>query len=109
MVAVWKSNVTVLGGCGHVGLPLGLALADSGLQVTLYDNKMAAVDQVRAGKMPHLEAGAQEVLLRTLATGSLTASVETSTVGASECLIVVIGTPVDRAFESRPSSSDNCA
>ena len=104
VVALWKSDVTILGGCGHVGLPLGLALADSGLKVTLYDNNMAAVDQVQAGKMPHLEAGAQEVLRRTLAAGSLTASVETSSVGASECLVVVIGTPVDEHLNPDPQA-----
>ena len=31
------SSVAIVGGCGRVGLPLGLALADSGLDVTLYD------------------------------------------------------------------------
>ncbi len=32
-----ESDVLVLGGCGHVGLPLGLAFADAGLRVTLGD------------------------------------------------------------------------
>ena len=104
VAALLKSDVTVLGGCGHVGLPLGLALADSGLQVTLYDSNMAAVDQVQAGKMPHLESGAQEALLRTRANGSLAASVDTSTVGASEYLIVVIGTPVDEHLNPDPQA-----
>jgi UDP-N-acetyl-D-mannosaminuronic acid dehydrogenase len=102
--AFWKGGVTILGGCGHVGLPLGLALADSGVQVTLYDNNMTAVDQVQAGKMPHLESGAREVLLRTLADGNLTASVEISTVGHSEYLIVVIGTPVDEHLNPDPQA-----
>ena len=104
MAALLKSDVTVLGGCGHVGLPLGLALADSGLQVTLHDNNMVAVDQVQAGKMPHLESGAQEALLRTRANGSLTASVDRSTVGACEYLIVVIGTPVDEHLNPDPQA-----
>ena len=44
--------LAVVGGCGHVGLPLGLAFADSGLDVVLYDIDEDAIDMVRAGKMP---------------------------------------------------------
>ena len=81
MEAQGVTDVTVLGGCGHVGLPLGLAFADAGLKTTLYDTNLAAVDRVRSGKMPHLEPSAPEVLARTLANGMLTASSEPSTVG----------------------------
>jgi UDP-N-acetyl-D-mannosaminuronic acid dehydrogenase len=94
----------VLGGCGHVGLPLGLALADSGLHVTLYDSNTSAVDQVLSGNMPHLEPGAQEVLVRTLAGGTLTASADPSAVGESENLVVVIGTPVDEHLNPDPGA-----
>ena len=103
--ALWKSDVTILGGCGHVGLPLGLALADSGLHVTLYDNNMAAVDQ-RAGRQdaPPGSREPRRYFVRTLADGNLTASVETSTVGESEYLIVVIGTPVDEHLNPDPQA-----
>jgi UDP-N-acetyl-D-mannosaminuronic acid dehydrogenase len=104
VAALWKSDVTVLGGCGHVGLPLGLALADSGMHVTLYDSNTSAVDGVMTGKMPHLEPGAQEVLLRTLADETLTASAKPSAVGQSENLIVVIGTPVDEHLNPDPGA-----
>ncbi|HEV3282078.1 MAG TPA: nucleotide sugar dehydrogenase [Acidimicrobiales bacterium] len=100
----WKSDVTVLGGCGHVGLPLGLAFADSGLRVTLYDTNLAAVDTVRSGKMPHLEPGAPEVLTATLADGTVTASSEPSNVGSSEHLVVVVGTPVDEHLNPDPQA-----
>ena len=104
MVGVWGSDVTVLGGCGHVGLPLGLALADSGLSVVLYDTDLRAVDQVRSGKMPHREPNAAEVLVTTLNSGKLTASTEPTTVGDSEHLIVVVGTPVDEHLNPDPQA-----
>ena len=69
---VTTERVAVVGGCGHVGLPLGLALADAGLSVLLYDIDANAVDTVRAGKMPFFEKGADEVLARVLASGNLT-------------------------------------
>jgi UDP-N-acetyl-D-mannosaminuronic acid dehydrogenase len=102
--AQWVTDVTVLGGCGHVGLPLGLAFADAGLKTTLYDTNLGAVDRVRSGKMPHLEPSAPEVLTRTLANGMLTSSSEPSTVGASEHLVVVVGTPVDEHLNPDPQA-----
>src|ERR1700694_256709 len=101
----WATDVTILGGCGHVGLPLGLALADVGLRVVLYDVDLAAVDRVRSGKLPHVEPGAEDVLLRTLADNRLTVSSDPTTVGESEHLIVVIGTPVDEHFNPDPQAS----
>ena len=100
----WSRDVVILGGCGHVGLPLGLALADAGLRVTLFDTNAAAVETVCSGRMPHREAGAQEVLERTLASGSITASSDPSSVGSAECLIVVIGTPVDEHLNPDPQA-----
>ena len=101
---MWGSDVTVLGGCGHVGLPLGLALADSGLSVVLYDTDLRAVDHVRSGKMPHREPDAPEVLVSTLASGRLTASAEPSAVGDSEHLVVVVGTPIDEHLNPDPQA-----
>jgi UDP-N-acetyl-D-mannosaminuronic acid dehydrogenase len=100
----WSSDITVLGGCGHVGLPLGLAFADQGLRVVLYDTNYAAVDRVRSGKMPHREPGAPEVLARTLADGTLTATADTSAVAGGEHLVVVIGTPVDEYLNPDPQA-----
>ena len=58
----FSRDVAIVGGCGRVGLPLGLVLADAGLSVTLYDRDNEAVDRVRAGKMPFWENGADELL-----------------------------------------------
>jgi len=104
MARGWDTDVTVLGGCGHVGLPVGLALADSGLRTVLYDTNLAAVDRVRSGKMPHREAGADEVLARTLDLGTLVASGDPSVIAGSEHLVVVVGTPVDEHLNPDPQA-----
>jgi UDP-N-acetyl-D-mannosaminuronic acid dehydrogenase len=100
----WPVDVTVMGGCGHVGLPLGLALADAGLTVALYDVDLSAVDRVSSGKMPHLEPGAPEVLSRVLANGNLSVSADASTVASAEHVIVVLGTPIDEHFNPDPQA-----
>ena len=52
----FAKDVVIVGGCGHVGLPLGLALADAGLLgASATTATPRAVDQVRAGKMPFFE------------------------------------------------------
>ena len=58
-------DVVVVGGCGHVGLPLAIVLADRGLRVTAYDIDAAAAARIAAGSMPFDEPGAQPLLERT--------------------------------------------
>jgi UDP-N-acetyl-D-mannosaminuronic acid dehydrogenase len=88
-------DVVVIGGCGHVGLPLALAFADRGANVAIYDVSESAVAAVNGGKMPFAEPGADEVLQRVLAAGRLHASADPAVVGSAEHVVVVIGTPVD--------------
>ena len=50
MAELFDLDVTVLGGCGHVGLPLALALSDRGLKTAIYDISETAVERVAAGR-----------------------------------------------------------
>ena len=88
-------DVVVLGGGGHVGLPLSLVLADAGLRVGIYDTNQATLDRIAAGAMPFLEAGAEELLGAVLASGRLALGSTGDMIERSDALVVVIGTPVD--------------
>ena len=88
-------DVVILGGCGHVGLPLGLVLADHDMKVALYDINEDAVRTVAEGKMPFDEPGAPEVLERVLANGTLRVTTDPTVLSQAESLVVVIGTPID--------------
>jgi UDP-N-acetyl-D-mannosaminuronic acid dehydrogenase len=88
-------DVVVLGGGGHVGLPLSLTLADAGLCVGIYDTNQATLDRIGRGEMPFLENGADELLKRVLASGRLELGSDAEIVGRTSQLIVVVGTPVD--------------
>jgi UDP-N-acetyl-D-mannosaminuronic acid dehydrogenase len=106
-------DVVIVGGCGRVGLPLGIALAARGLSVILYDLNRTAVDTVNAGRVPFAEEGAGPVLAEAVAVGRLRASTEPATVGGAETLIVVVGTPVDEHLNpdvgAVPRALDRCA
>ena len=95
-------DVVVVGGGGHVGLPLAIAFADRGLQVGIYDLNPAAVEKVKSGVMPFDEPGAEEVLRRVNAEGRLTATSDASIVSRAEHVVVVIGTPVDEHLNPDP-------
>lgn len=95
-------DVVIVGGCGHVGLPLGIALADRGLNVRLYDVSEAAVATVNRGELPFMERDAGPVLARTVADGRLRADTDPSVVGEADTVIVVIGTPVDEHLNPDP-------
>ena len=56
----FEHDIVIMGGCGHVGLPLGMAFADHGADVTLFDTGADAVERVNAGVMPFREEGADE-------------------------------------------------
>jgi UDP-N-acetyl-D-mannosaminuronic acid dehydrogenase len=91
----FERDVVVVGGGGHVGLPLAIALADRGAQVAVYDVNPLAVAEVSSARMPFLESGAAPMLERAIASGRLVASTDPAIVGSAEHVIVVVGTPVD--------------
>ena len=55
-------DVVIIGGLGHVGLPLGIAFAEKGLKVCLYDTDTKNAELVKNGIMPFIEYGADPLL-----------------------------------------------
>jgi UDP-N-acetyl-D-mannosaminuronic acid dehydrogenase len=88
-------DAVIIGGCGRVGLPLGVALASRGRTVTLYDINGAAVDVVNRGELPFAEDGAAAALVDAVRDGRLAATTDAASVAAARTLVVVVGTPVD--------------
>jgi UDP-N-acetyl-D-mannosaminuronic acid dehydrogenase len=96
------NDIAVVGGCGHVGLPLAIAFADRGLSVEIFDIDADAVAAVCAGQLPFREPGAAEPLARAVADGRLRASTDAAGVGVADAVVIVIGTPVDAHFNPDP-------
>lgn len=101
---VLDSEVAIVGGCGHVGLPLGIAMATAGLNVTLYDTDVDAVDMVGAGKMPFMEEGADEALAELTGGERLRVTSDAEALSGVEHVIVVIGTPLDSHLMPEPQT-----
>jgi len=94
-VGAFPRDVVVVGGCGHVGLPLAIAFADRGARVGIYDTSAEAVELVNSARLPFDEPGAAPVLDRVVADGRLLATTDPAIVGTAANVVVVIGTPVD--------------
>ena len=90
-----RYDICVIGGGGHAGLPLGLAFADQGQRVVLYDINADVVKKINAKSMPFREEGADDILVRVIENKKLVATTEISVIAQSMTLVVVIGTPVD--------------
>jgi UDP-N-acetyl-D-mannosaminuronic acid dehydrogenase len=87
-------KVVIIGGCGHVGLPLGIVFANCGLDVVLLDRDQAKIDIVNGGQMPFMETNALEQLQNVVGK-TLTATSDPTCLRDSDAAIAVLGTPVD--------------
>ena len=103
----FEKDVVVIGGCGHVGLPLAIMFAFKSLKVVAFDTNTQVVATVNSGSMPFDEPGADDVLKQVLATKSFTASSDRQFVSLAEHVVVVIGTPVDEHLNPDPEAVPN--
>lgn len=96
-----KHRIAIIGGCGHVGLPLGIALAEVGFPTDLIDISVEKVDQVNRGEMPFVEDDAANRLAAAIKGGALKATTLQETIRSASAVIVIIGTPVDEYLNPR--------
>jgi len=89
-------RIAVIGGAGHIGLPLSIALADASdeLRVDIHDVDREAVDRINRGELPFREDKAQEPLDRTIGR-NLYATTDPKVLSEADVLVIVIGTPID--------------
>ena len=87
--------MTIVGGAGHVGIPLVLALAESGARVNVNDINETVLSTLQAGRLPFIEYGAEELLTRALANDRLVFTRRPDQISRRGPVIVAIGTPVD--------------
>src|SRR5260370_27343719 len=73
-----RGPLAIVGGCGHVGLPLGLAFARQGFQVDLIDASPERVGLVNKGRMPFHEDDAHALLAESVTQGLLKATTDIS-------------------------------
>ena len=90
-----KYDLCIIGGAGHIGLPLGVVFANAGVKTALLDINKDALQKIQSGKFPFTERGGNEALQSALGKKTLFTSDSSEVISDSKYIIVVVGTPID--------------
>lgn len=96
-----KFDVCIVGGCGHVGLPLAITFAGAGLKTLIIDKNEKALKDVLQGIMPFREKDASQKLMKALKNNLLFGSTDNSKASNAKNIIIIIGTPIDEFLNPR--------
>jgi UDP-N-acetyl-D-mannosaminuronic acid dehydrogenase len=102
------ADLTVVGGAGHVGIPLVLSFAAKGLKVNVNDLNLDSLACLKAGRLPFIEYGAEGLLANALRDKRLIFTSKPSDISSSGPVIVTIGTPVDEFLNPERSVIQHC-
>lgn len=96
-------TISVIGGCGHVGLPLSAVLSNNGFKVFAYDINLKSVNLVNEKKAPFWEPGLDELI--SINSGkNLIATDNPRVIAESEIVILIVGTPLDVHLNPDPNA-----
>jgi UDP-N-acetyl-D-mannosaminuronic acid dehydrogenase len=99
-----EESVAVIGGAGHVGLPLAISLAISGLKTTIYDLNETAIEDIAKGYFPFKENFGEEKLREALDSGNLSVTANPENLSRVTAVVNIIGTPVDDHLNPDPDA-----
>ena len=103
-----SADICVMGGGGHVGLPLSLVFASKGKKVRIFDINRQTIDAVLSGQMPFMEKGAEPLLKDVLSKGMLDADMKPECIRGVPVVIITIGTPVDEFLNPSLKAIHRC-
>ncbi len=103
-----KYEVCVVGGAGHVGVPLSIALASRGVSTLINDINEKSLDILRAGELPFMEDNAQPLLKEALEKEMLGFSSAPESISEAAIIILTIGTPIDEFHNPLVDALNRC-
>lgn len=89
------TDICIVGGAGHVGLPLALVFAARKQRVLIYDINEKVLGTIRSGEVPFMESGAEDYLKTALKEDRLDLTSDPSRIREASTVVITIGTPVD--------------
>jgi UDP-N-acetyl-D-mannosaminuronic acid dehydrogenase len=102
------ADICVVGGGGHVGLPLSIVFATKGKKVRILDINKKTIETIMSGQMPFMEKGAEPLLKDVLAKGMLEADTDASCIRGVPVVVITIGTPVDEFLNPSLKAIHRC-
>jgi len=91
-----NNKICIIGGGGHVGLPLGLTLAKKKFEVLLLEKNKKLLNLIRKKKYPYKEVYGQEYLNEAYKKKKLNISSKILDIKHYNVLIICIGTPIKK-------------
>ncbi len=88
-----RSAIVGVVGIGYVGLPLAVEKAKVGFEVIGYDRNPIRVDQIKQG-LNYIRDVDDRELADMVESGKLNASVDFSTLGKCDCIVICVPTPL---------------
>jgi UDP-N-acetyl-D-mannosaminuronic acid dehydrogenase len=89
------ADLTIVGGGGHVGIPLVLAFAEAGFRVNVHDVNRDVLETLKSGRLPFIEYGGEALLAKALQQDRLIFTSAPADISGKGPVIVTIGTPID--------------
>lgn len=102
-----NKKITVLGGAGHIGLPLSIVFANKGFEVSILDNNQETVKLAKKGIMPFKEKDGAKNLKKALKKKLRFFSKPSNFISGST-VIITVGTPVDEFLNPDMSQIKKC-
>jgi UDP-N-acetyl-D-mannosaminuronic acid dehydrogenase len=103
-----KNKLTVVGGVGHIGLPLSVVLANKGFHVLSYDINTNNIELAKKGKFHFFEKNGNSELKRALKTKRLDFTDQCVDQMKGSDFILTVGTPVDNFLNPDFKYLKNC-
>ncbi len=101
-------DICIVGGAGHVGLPLAIVFASKGKRVLIHDVNTASMKMIMRGKLPFMEHGASPLLKKAVDADLISCSSDPKYISEAPAVIITIGTPVDEFLNPVHKAIENC-
>ena len=89
-----KRNISIIGGAGHIGFPLGLILSSKGFKVSLIDKNKNNIKKINNGEVPFLEENSKKLLTDMRKKKRIYATDQINEISKSKYIIICISTPI---------------
>ena len=89
-----KRNISIIGGAGHIGFPLGLILSSKGFEVSLIDKNKNNIKKINNGEVPFLEENSKKLLTDMRKKKRIYATDQINQISKSKYIIICITTPI---------------
>lgn len=93
-------KVCIIGGAGHIGLPLGVIFARKGINTRLLDINEKNLALIKQGKFPFREEGGEVALAEAQAAGNLEISLDpVAAISGADIIVLAVDTPTGQFLD----------